>query len=244
MIATSLTLLDRFSIVAGDFIGKNGLLWFLAGSLALFAALTYMIPEYVKFSLNETLFIDAEITSYRITNTTVNDEELVAYDYAYTFNGTPYTGSSRSLWDYDKGEIVEIEVIADMPEMARLVGTRTPILRIYFTVGALIATVFGLTLLVWAIIALKRVPMILKDASLIKGERFGIKKSWLAVNDKKICQLQYQYIIDKTEYQTSVITMSPDSWKHYEKIIYSNQDPSNAVLLDRLPNKLIDKLKL
>ena len=244
MFSVRLSFSDKLSILKKNPRAKIGLFFLVPGLLFLAISLPFFDSQSIRFFLEDSIYVDGKITYARVDSEAVDEAIVYAYNFSYTFNGKEYLGQSLSAVEYVPNQKVDIEVLSNQPDIARMADAEAPFTALDFGTMALILIVAGTVLILTGRGELGRIKKVLKDGSTTKGKQIEIKQIKAKKDERAVYNVFYRYTAHHKEYDTSIRTSYLEETKNVEKIIYSNRDHSKAVLVSQLPTDLIKKLSL
>lgn len=226
-----------------DYYAKGGLVFMVLGLFLMLMSLFFDTTGF-HFLLKDSIYVDGQITHYRITSKTIEQERVTIYYFRYTYNGQPYTGTSKSLGEYDLDETVDIEVLTNDPETSRLAGAVGHSNALVLGGAGVIVLVLGIVSIMTRWGEFARTLYILKDGSTIKGKHSESVNTYRRYGFNYIYKVYYSYAVNDKEYEIFLRTNKLEEINKVEKVIYSNRKHAKGIIRSQLPEALIKKLNL
>lgn len=172
------------------------------------------------------------------TNLTAEDYPVYQYEYSFPIElETVYGTSFSSEFDLSYDQDIPIEYIVADPSLSRIVGSRFSKTPIFAYIGA----GFFLISIVFIPLRLRRsnrISKVLRDGTFAQAKYTDFRETAVEINEQRQFELTYEYQVGKETHYEYLRTTYPDEAEDYLALVYSNQEPSLAILINKLPYAL------
>ncbi|MBT28613.1 MAG: hypothetical protein CMO01_03050 [Thalassobius sp.] len=230
------SLLDRINFLFIDQTFITGLIFFVVGSIILYATNPNIDLNSFHFWMNKTTKTETKIKKVKYTDNT----DIYYYD--FEANGETYLGNSTaSGYLYDADDKVTIEYAIDDPNISRIDAVNHSSFD-FTIVIILIFPIIGLVSIGNTFKQMFSVVSILKNFSQTDAVFVDMEATSIKINDNPIYKIKYSYTVDHTRYQNTTKSLKPDKFDGNEVLLYSKSKPEKSVLLKKLPKSLQRKV--
>ena len=182
------------------------------------------------------------ITDITETNVNINEEDVYRYDYSFPVGlETVYGFSFSHRFDLDLDDKVIIEYLQSDPGISRIRGanrSNTAALS-FIGIALLLAGIIGIPL---RIRRLQRMLRILADGTIARADFVRRKRTNVSINDKSQFKLTYVYRVGNFNNEISLRTTDSTGMNRAVNVLYSNQNPREALLIPQLPYMVYRKV--
>ncbi len=187
---------------------------------------------------DETKQTDGTITDVFSTNASIDDRNVRAYHFTFTYNGTAYNNISYSTSArYTKGSAVNVEFEPDHPLIARIEGMDMK----PFGLELIFVYLFPVTGLCFIVVAFRkklRNIHALRYGHMTRGRLVNKTDTGAVINNRHVIDCHFTFKdMNGNEFTAIGSTHKPELVEDEaeERIIYDPDDPANAVVVDAMP---------
>ncbi len=218
----------------------TGLSFIAVGLVFIFLSIGHInYNEFLFYGKTETT--KGVVLSYSETNTYINDRQVFAFYYTYEIPtiGEQLEGCSYSdVANFSQGEDVTVEYLPNKPHISRISGTFLSEFFAGFVFIQFIILFIGLVLVGIGYPRGKRNLHIVRNGILTKGVLVDSRPTNVVINDRTVMQMFFEFIDNNGNKHTiSTKTHKPEKLEdeRFEQLLYLDEDPKKAVLVDSLP---------
>jgi len=181
------------------------------------------------------------ITGFQETKYSVNENPLFNYNYRYSDQTENIHSGNFMEFEgiYSIGQSIDIEYIKDSPSISRFKGRDRKNLDQIMFLGGMGAILAGLFFLIPSSRRTRRERKIIMAGKPAEGSLIHAEPTNLKVNEQTVYKLTYEFKVEKNNSEKCFIRshlIRNLSKNHKEKLIYDPGNPSNAIILDTLPD--------
>ncbi len=238
-----LTIKDKIQLFFSGNLGKVGSIVFVSTFLfwSVFASLADFNSMFFWFEkLDNT---SGRIDDWFETNTYINDQLVIGYNYSFEIDGLPYSGTAYEYSSYyDINDSVQIEYAIGDPNISRIMGGMTGTMPLFVV---LIIGIFPLIGFIVLILALKQTSQniaTIMHGDIVKGELIDSSPTNTKINNRTLYRLTYKYLAGGSEYENITKSVNPYDFGNQEDVIFNSLKPGNSVLFRKLPTLIANKL--
>lgn len=242
----------RISFLLGGFPNQFG--WLLVGVGMSFVWMfggTNLLRDVVLFR-GDLSTAPARVSAIERTNVTINDRRVYRYEYTYSVDGVEHSGVTRGFLSRLRvDDSVAVEYRADEPGRSRIpdvsTGSSPSLLLLVFPLAGLVFVAFGLRKGL-------RGARLLRDGKQATGTLVSVEPTSTRVNDEVVYAFTFAFeAADGRTYEVAARThdvarfvgedgvetvdgrVLPEFGGVEEPLVYSPEDPLDAMVLDDLP---------
>lgn len=110
-------------------------------------------------------------------------------------------------------------------------------------IGGVILSLIGIMGLTISIKKVKKLQKILTNAGLTTATKGEVNPTMISVSHNQAHEVTYAYEINGESHEVFLMTLWHNSCKPEELVVYSNSDHTESILLRRLSDRLVQKIK-
>lgn len=184
--------------------------------------------------------VTGTIKDVRSSSGTINGQRVMIYTYAFTVQEEVYERdfySEKSHFGLNKE--VSVEYLSSNPKVARVAGTRNAPFPGFIIFLILTFTTLGATMIFFSLKGTIKKSAILLNGAVSHGKLISKQRTLGNINKRPIYKLTFEFEVNGKTYTNTTRTISSRQLEdeEKEKLIYDRSDPSQSVMMDRLPNR-------
>jgi len=228
--------LTRLSILFGGALNQAGWIVFGFGMLFFWP----FAPNFGDFVPRDWSEASALVAMAEETGASVNETSVWGYVYDYELAGVSYSGRAFTTGkSFSKGQTIDIEYDQANPARSRMVGARSShfpawvgLITGLFALPGIVMIPFGLRG------GLRRISL-LANGHFARGKLVKKTPTGVSINEQPVYEFTFEFTtMDGRQHLVEGKTHDTRRLEDeaYELILYSPDDPSDALLYDTIPN--------
>lgn len=227
----------KFRILFGGTTMIIGLVFFVIGSL--FMLIFGQAVDWKQANFNKAVTGEGVIDYVSSTNSSVNEETVMAFYYDYEYNGQKYRGVSYSEELYfQEGQVVPILIVPDSPEDSKIKGMRTSTFAFYIILFIAIFPLIGFLFMFFHLKRAFKQIGILGKGIVTFGTLVNKEATNTSINEQTVYKLFFEFTAENGQIYKA-IGKTHQTYKledeGQEKLVYDPRKPEDAVMVDELP---------
>lgn len=187
---------------------------------------------------DDVLRIPGIVTEVSRTNVSVNEETVVKYRYVFSYTGRSYNGVSYSTdHDYKPDQAVTVEIEPGNPEISRIENMKVKPVGLWILFICIFPAI-GFTFIYSALKKGIRNIRTIRAGIMTRGKFIKKVSTGGSINEQTIYDLYFSFKDMSGNEHTakgSTHRIDPVLDEPEERILYDPADPSNAVVVDAMP---------
>lgn len=240
MIELRLSIIDKLLIFfKGNFAGI-GLFFFLIGGFMAtsFAPITDFKSAF--FMLGTVNSTQGRIEVINDTNSTMNEEAVMEYEFSYSILGELHSGKSYSTsTNYYRGEAVDVEYLENFQEVSRISGMQSAPFPIWVFLFVILFPAIGFSFMVMDFRKALYISSVLKNGVITTARKESTKATSTRINKRRLYKMEYSYYGGYGKCTNITKSLDPANFGAEEQVIYSFSKPEKSVLVKKLPSRVL-----